>query len=109
MSVHQLPLTEDALALRFSERYKDDLRYIATKGSWLKWNGSRWYQEQTHLAFDLARASCRADAQAFGNGKPPEQVYSAKTVAAVERMAKVFERLTGMVDFSKLELLTDQS
>jgi phage/plasmid-associated DNA primase len=64
-------LTEDALALRFSERHADDLRYIATKGAWLKWDGARWYPEATHLAFDLARQSCRADAQAFGNGKPP--------------------------------------
>jgi putative DNA primase/helicase len=85
-------LNEDALALRFSERHQDDLRYIATKAAWLKWDGGRWYEEQTHLAFDLARASCRADAQMFGNGKPPAQVYSAKTVAAVERMAKADRR-----------------
>jgi putative DNA primase/helicase len=85
-------LTEDALALRFSERYADDLRYIATKGTWLKWDGVRWYAEATHLAFDLARQSCRIDAQQFGNGKPPNSVYSAKTVAAVERMAKADRR-----------------
>jgi putative DNA primase/helicase len=84
--------TEDALALRFSEKHKDELRYIATKGSWLKWDGGRWFEEQTHLAFDLARASCRADAQEFGNGNPPYSVYSAKTVAAVERMAKADRR-----------------
>jgi putative DNA primase/helicase len=40
------------------------------------------------MAFDFARQSCRADAQTFGNGKPPNSVYSAKTIAAVERMAK---------------------
>jgi putative DNA primase/helicase len=83
------PFTEDALAVRFSERHKDDLRYIAAKGHWQKWDGSRWYSEATHLAFDLARKSCRADAMLFGNGsKPPSSVYSAKTIAAVERMAK---------------------
>src|SRR5215831_10234478 len=71
------PFTEDALALRFSERHADDLRYIATKGTWLKWDGTRWYAEATHLAFDLARQSCRADAREFGNGKPPSQVYGA--------------------------------
>jgi putative DNA primase/helicase len=86
------PFTEDALALRFSERHADDLRYIATKAQWLKWDGGRWYEEATHLAFDLARQSCRADAQQYGNGKPPTWVYSAKTVAAVERMAKADRR-----------------
>ena len=86
------PFTEDALALRFSERHADNLRYIATKGCWQKWDGARWYEEATHLAFDLARQSCRDDAQTFGNGKPPASVLAAKTIAAVERMAKADRR-----------------
>ena len=77
------PFTEDALAIRFSEQHEHDLRYIATKGCWLNWDGARWYEENTHLAFDLARRCCRAAARDFGNGKPPSQVYSAKTIAAV--------------------------
>jgi hypothetical protein len=92
------PFTEDALALRFSERHVNDLRYIATKATWLKWDGARWYAEATHLAFDLARQSCRADAQQFGNGKPPNQVYSAKTIAAVERMGKADRRQATTVE-----------
>ena len=55
--------SEDALALRFSERHEHDLRYIAAKGQWLKWDGGRWCPEATLLAFDLARDSCRADAK----------------------------------------------
>jgi len=86
------PFTEDALALRFSERHVDDLRYIATKAQWLKWDGERWRPEETLLAFDLARKSCRADAQEYGNGKPPSNVSSAKTIAAVERLAKADRR-----------------
>jgi putative DNA primase/helicase len=91
-------LTEDALALRFSERHADDLRYIATKGTWLKWDGARWYPEATHMAFDLARQSCRADAQAYGNGRAPNSVYSAKTIAAVERMAKADRRQASTIE-----------
>jgi putative DNA primase/helicase len=86
------PFTEDALALRFSERHADDLRYIATKGQWLKWDGDRWLPEATLLAFDLARKSCRIDAQEYGNGKPAAGISSAKTVAAVERLAKADRR-----------------
>jgi hypothetical protein len=82
------PFTEDALALRFSARHADSLRYIATKSQWQSWDGLRWYSEETHLAFDLARQSCREAAQEYGNGKPPTHVFSAKTIAAVERMAK---------------------
>jgi putative DNA primase/helicase len=91
-AVAENPFTEDALALRFSELHKNDLRFIATKNSWLKWDGTRWYAEATYLAFDLARQSCRAAAEQFGNGKKPGSVYSAKTVAAVERMAKADRR-----------------
>jgi putative DNA primase/helicase len=86
------PFTEDALALRFSEKHKNDLRYIALKGQWLKWDGDRWLPEATLLAFDLARDSCREDAAHYGNGKPPPGISSAKTVAAVERLAKADRR-----------------
>jgi putative DNA primase/helicase len=91
-AVAENPFTEDALALRFSEQHKNDLRFIATKNTWLKWNGARWYAEATYLAFDLARQSCRAAAKEFGNGTRPGSVYSAKTIAAVERMAKADRR-----------------
>lgn len=65
------PFTEDALALRFSARHAHDLRYVALKRQWYKWDGTRWRPEQTLLVFDLARASCRDDARAyahFGDG-----------------------------------------
>ena len=97
-AVAENPFTEDALALRFSEQHKNDLRFIATKNSWLKWNEARWYAEATYLAFDLARQSCRAAAQEFGNGKKPGSVYSAKTIAAVERMAKADRRQATTID-----------
>jgi putative DNA primase/helicase len=90
--------TEDSLALRFSERHANDLRYISAKAQWLKWDGTRWRAEQTTLAFDLARDSCREDAKTYGNGKPPKGVYSAKTIAAVERLAAADRRQAATLD-----------
>ena len=84
------PCTEDALALIFSERHSSDLRYVAVKGQWLKWDGVRWYVEPTRLAFDLIRKCCRQ--VALDQDKAPSQVYSARTIAAVERMAKADRR-----------------
>ena len=84
-------LTEDALALRFSELFADRLRYIALKGKWQDWDGSRWYGEETNLAFDRARTVCR-DASRGCNGRPPSSILTAKTVAAVERLAKADRR-----------------
>jgi hypothetical protein len=87
------PLTEDALALRFSEKYEDSLRYIFTKSQWLQWGPEgKWREEVTALAFDLARNSCRDDAETYGNGKPPTSVFTSATVGAVERMAKADRR-----------------
>jgi len=87
------PLTEDALALRFSGKYEDSLRYIFTKSQWLRWDPEgRWREEVTALAFDLARNSCRDDAETYGNGKPPASVFTSATVGAVERMAKADRR-----------------
>jgi putative DNA primase/helicase len=92
------PLTEDALALRFSERHADDLRYVAVQSQWFRWTGTHWRKEETSLAFDLVRKSCRNDAKEYGNGRPERSVYSAKTVAAVERMAKADRRQAATVD-----------
>jgi putative DNA primase/helicase len=86
------PFTEDALALRFSERHAHDLRFVALKNQWFQWDGMRWAPEPTLLALDLARASCRNDAVDYGNGKPPAKVLSAKTVAAIHALARADRR-----------------
>jgi putative DNA primase/helicase len=86
------PLTEDAIALRFAAQYEHALRYINIRGIWLKWDGIRWCPENTLLAYDLVRDRCRADAIEFGNGKPPSGIASAKTVAAVEKLARADRR-----------------
>ncbi|MFL6797475.1 MAG: phage/plasmid primase, P4 family [Xanthobacteraceae bacterium] len=86
------PFTEDALALRFSERHAHNLRYVAARGQWYQWDGTRWCPETTLLVFDLARASCRADATDYGNGNPPDKLYSAKTVGAVHSFARADRR-----------------
>jgi putative DNA primase/helicase len=86
------PFTEDALALRFSERHAHDLRYVAIRNQWYQWDGTCWRPESTLLVFDLARGSCREDAANYGNGKPPDKLYTAKTVAAVHWLARADRR-----------------
>jgi len=75
------PVSEDALALRFTERHGDELRYVSSWGHWMKWTGDVWVQESTLQAFDLARVICRQ-----------AKVGNAKTIAAVERLAKADRR-----------------
>lgn len=86
---------EGALAERFVTRHANDLRFVASWGQWLRWNGVRWERDTTLHAFDLVRAVCREaydDAVSIG-ARNPQTLWSAKTVAAVERLAKADRRL----------------
>ena len=89
--------SDEALALRFAERHRPDLRYVAAWGRWLAWDGKRWRFDDTLAAFDRARKICR-EAAAECNDKSASIIASAKTVAAVERLAKSDRRLAATVD-----------
>lgn len=90
--------TDEALALRFAELHASDLRYVAAWSRWLHWTGSRWQPDDTLLAFDFARAVCREAAGECNKPKTAAILASAKTVAAVERLAKSDRRLAATVD-----------
>ena len=87
-----IPFTDDALALAFSARYADDLRHTATWGRWFHWVGSLWKQDSTLEVFDLVRGVCRETAATCGDAKVRATLVSAKTVSAVERLAKADRR-----------------
>ena len=84
--------SEDDLALRFTARHGDDLRFIAAWGAWFRWDGARWQRDKTLRAFDFARKVCRDAAGEIMTDptlkKSPSPITSAKTVAAVVSLAK---------------------
>jgi hypothetical protein len=92
-------LSDDALALTFAERHADDLRFVAFRGRWLLWASSRWVLDDTLRAFDRARAICReaASSDAIGS-RVAAALASAKTVAAVERLAKSDRRIAATTE-----------
>jgi len=90
--------SDDALALRFSKRYADRLRYVAVWNKWLWWDDRRWVFEDTKLAFDYARVVCREAAGERNNHKSGAAVASAKTVAAVERLASADRCIAATID-----------
>jgi putative DNA primase/helicase len=85
-------------AVPLVERHAHDLRYVAVRNQWYKWDGTRWAPEHTLLVFDLVRESCRDDAKDFGNGKPPEKLYSAKTIAAVHWLVRSDRRIAATLE-----------
>jgi putative DNA primase/helicase len=90
--------TDEALALRFAERHAKDLRFVAAMGKWLLWDGSRWAFDDTLFAFDRARRICREASGECNKPRISSVLASAKTVAAVERLAKADRRLAATAD-----------
>ena len=88
---------DDALALRFAEYHKESLRYVAALGRWLIFDGMRWRFDETLAARDFARKICR-EASTRCNRKIAKTIASAKTVAAVERLAQADRRIAATVE-----------
>ena len=89
--------SDEALALRFAEQYAAKLRYVAGWSKHLIWNGQLWQFDDTLKAFDFARKICRGAASECDK-KFANTIANAKTVAAVERLAKADRRLAATVD-----------
>ena len=90
--------SDEALALRFAAQNADTLRYVAAWSRWLIWTGTHWQFDETLKAFDLSRDVCRAAAGECTKQKLSSVIASAKTVAAVERLAKADRRIAATVD-----------
>jgi putative DNA primase/helicase len=83
-------LSEDALALVFAERYSDTLRFSALWNKWHHFNGACWKPDETLHVYDLVRDLCR-------DAELKQSAQSAKTVAAVEKLARSDRRLAAAV------------
>jgi putative DNA primase/helicase len=91
-------LTEDSLALRFADLYTDKLRYVAGWGKWLTWTGTHWEFENTLAVFDLARKICREAARQCNKQSEAKALSKAKTVAAVEMLARSDRRIAATIE-----------
>ncbi len=89
--------SDEALAQRFARLHGDGLRYVAAWSQWYAWNGAQWELDSTLDAFDRARAICRAASSEPDKPHIKTALASAKTVAAVERLAKADRRIAATV------------
>jgi putative DNA primase/helicase len=83
--------SEDELALLFAERHGNTLRYTARWYRWLYFNGSVWRPDETLHVFDMVRDLCR-------DAELKQSAQSAKTVAAVEKLARSDRRLAATAE-----------
>ena len=85
--------SEDALAMRFSARHADTLRYVALFGKWYEWKAPVWCEDTTLNVYDMARVVCREAASEVDDSKQAgrnlaKALAHSKTVAAVEKLAR---------------------
>jgi putative DNA primase/helicase len=85
-------------ALRFAALYVYTMRHVAMWGRWFKWTGKVWAADEKRVAFSLARKVCRAAARECAKDGTAKSIASAKTVAAVERLAQADQRLATTID-----------
>jgi putative DNA primase/helicase len=83
-----LDVSEDALALEFTNQTQDLLRYVEEWKRWLRWDGTRWRPDRDLSVFDQARRVCRERADLIDKPTQQTRVRSAPTVAAVVQLAK---------------------
>lgn len=89
--------SEEDLALRFSERHADSLRYVAAWNKWYRYDNGVWKPDETRKTFSLARDLCR---QVSLESKKPERkaIASARTRAAVVALAGEDRRQAATID-----------
>jgi putative DNA primase/helicase len=90
--------SDDALALAFTQHYKDDWSYVAAWGKWLMWDGQKWRSEDTLAASDLVRHVCRAASLNASSSKKAEKLAASSTIGGVERLARSDRRHAGTSD-----------
>lgn len=90
--------SHDAAAKHFTEIYNVDMRFVAGWGRWLIWDGRRWAEDATMLAFDRVRTVCREVAKEADKVGLARALTSAQAVAAVERFAKADRALAATID-----------
>ena len=89
--------SEEALALAFAVQHAARLRHVAAWGRWLRYDGRCWRRDDVLGTFSAARRLCRQAARTCNKAGAARALASAKTVAAVERLARADRRLAATV------------
>ena len=80
-------VTEDAAALEFEERFRNQLLFDHDRGSWFRWSGACWRRDPTGIAFRCARELARE----LANGEPAKSrliIEKTSFAAGVEKFCR---------------------
>lgn len=83
-----LDLSEDGLALAFTDQHRNALRFCATLGGWQVYDGCRWKRDETRLPYSFARTLVRSTVRERSlDAKQGAKLRSATTVNAIVSLA----------------------
>lgn len=94
------PFSEDALALQFTERHKNDLRFTAELGKYHRLSrtpegGALWGRDTILRTFSEVRELIREESVLTDSAAKQSKICSATTVSAVEKLVR-FDQRTAM-------------
>lgn len=92
-----IPISEDDIALSFADTHGAEIRYVDEWARWLEWRDGSWHVDKTISVFDLIRRHVRSYAGSLPN-QDARKLTNAKTVAAVEKLAKSDRRIAASAD-----------
>ena len=77
---------EDGIALMFTERTKDTLRYVNMWGQWFRWEQGIWKTDNTLAVYDCIRTMCRDTFSSDERAR--KRLMNAKTIASIEKLMR---------------------
>jgi putative DNA primase/helicase len=83
----EIELSEDGVALAFTEKHGDFLLFDHDAGHWVEWQGDHWKSERTGKAFNYCRELSREASNTEASNKRGK-LRSASFANGVERMAR---------------------
>ena len=100
------PTSDDALATKFAEDQKDDMRYVDAWGQWFLWDGLRWKEDNIQEASRRVQDFCRAEAERCGNLSEAKRIRSRRTIEAVQSLAGAKSRMAASIDQWDMDIWT---
>lgn len=79
-------------------QHHHELRYVAQRGRWFRWDGCRWGEDRTVAIFDLIRPYVRAAALSHLTEGQQRSAARAAIVAGVEKFARSDRRVAALAD-----------
>ena len=93
-----IEFSDEALALEFTERHAEHLRFVPGWGKWLEWDGTRWAPDEINRVFMHGRTLCRAASE-----RANEEIEDEKAAAKIASRVASRSVVTSVVKLAEAD------